>query len=277
MGKATKIEWTDHTFNPWWGCERVSPACKHCYAETWAHRLGLDLWSKNSARRPMSDAYWRQPLSWNKAASDARRQMRVFCASMSDVFEDRAELDLIRLRLWDLIYRTPHLDWLLLTKRPENITRLTPWTSRWPRNIWLGATVENQRWAEKRIPHLLQHPAAVLFLSCEPLLGPVNLSPWLGRKNTGPGIDWIIAGGESGHHARVMNPQWLRGLRDQCTRNGVAFHFKQWGNWRPHDDEHVGHRVRQLRDSEVGIVTMVNLGKKRSGRNLDGREWDELP
>src|SRR4051812_9666266 len=114
MAKNSKIEWTHHTFNPWWGCDRVSPACKHCYAETWAHRLGFDLWAKDAPRRMLSDAYWRQPLTWNDEAQVTRSRARVFCASMADVFENRPDLNASRARLWSLIESTPNLDWLLL-------------------------------------------------------------------------------------------------------------------------------------------------------------------
>src|SRR5262245_34580602 len=149
MAKDSKIEWTHHTFNPWWGCERVSPACKHCYAEAWARRLGMTLWEKGAPRRVMSDAYWRQPLQWDAAARDAGTRARVFCASMADVFEDRDDLDPARERLWSLIAATPNLNWLLLTKRPQHVSEMVPWGERWPDNVWLGTTVENQRWAEK--------------------------------------------------------------------------------------------------------------------------------
>jgi protein gp37 len=277
MAKGSKIEWTHHTFNPWWGCERVSPACKNCYAETWAHRLGLDLWSKGAPRRMMSDGYWRQPLAWDREAAAAGRRDRVFCASMSDVFEDRRDLDKPRERLWQLIADTPHLDWLLLTKRPQHVAHTVPWRESWPRNVWLGATVENQRWAEKRLPHLLSHAAAVHFLSCEPLLGPLDLARWLSPAPDARRVGWVIAGGESGHRARPMNPTWARAIRDQCARYGVPFHFKQWGNWRPAAGDIEGRAARDLHSPEGVPIKMVNMGKKDAGRRLDGREWNGLP
>ena len=144
MARNSKIEWTDHTFNPWWGCTKVSPACDHCYAETWARRVGLDVWSSGKPRRFLSDAYWQQPHRWNKQARVANQRARVFCASMSDVFEWKKELTPWRHKLWELIEETPYLDWLLLTKRPHLVTRMTPWNDDWPRNVWLGVTVENQ-------------------------------------------------------------------------------------------------------------------------------------
>jgi protein gp37 len=153
---------------------------------------------------------------------------------MADIFEARAELDRWRARLWVLDRETPWLDWLLLTKRPQNIARKVPWGQVWPQNVWIGTTVENQQFAKKRLPHLLKHPAVIRFVSAEPLLGPLNLSEWL--KNACGGvrpIDWLIVGGESGAKARPMDPIWVEQLRDQCVSAGVAFHFKQWGHWGP--------------------------------------------
>lgn len=277
MAKDSKIEWTHHTFNPWWGCERVSAACKNCYAEAWARRLGMDLWSKGAPRRVMSDSYWRQPLAWNLEARAASRRDRVFCASMADVFEKRKDLDVSRQRLWRLIDETPNLDWLLLTKRPEQVGQLVPWVHVWPNNVWLGTTVETQRWAEKRIPLLLEQPAIVSFLSCEPLLGSMDLTRWLKRDHHEPRISWIIVGGESGHRARPMNPDWARALRDQCKAHGVAFHFKQWGNWRPTSGQPNGKAVRSVQGANGDPIIMVNMGKKAAGRKLDEQRWDELP
>lgn len=275
--KNSKIEWTHHTFNPWWGCVRVSPACKHCYAETFAHRLGLEVWGKTSSRRTLSDTYWRQPISWNREAERTRVRARVFCASMADVFEDRRDLDHLRQRLWALIDQTPSLDWLLLTKRPETIGALVPWGEKWPRNVWLGTTIENQKWALRRAPALLQYPAAVRFVSCEPLLGAVDLASWM-RRGDERRIDWVIAGGESGHHARPTNPEWFEALRDQCRTHSVAFHFKQWGNWRPVPEAKVnGHKSRALQAIDGEPIHLVNIGKKTAGRRLDGREWNQLP
>jgi protein gp37 len=278
MAKNSKIEWTHHTFNPWWGCERVSPACKHCYAETWAHRLGMDLWSKGAPRRPMGEAYWKQPLAWDRHARAAGERARVFCASMADVFEDRDDLDAIRARLWALIAATPHLDWLLLTKRPHIVAAKVPWGAQWPHNVWLGTTVENQRWAQRRVPSLLQYPARVRSVSCEPLLSRLDLTPWLPAQADGHAIDWVICGGESGHRARPMNPDWARALRDQCAAYGAAFHFKQWGNWRPSAPEAANvQQVRILQTRGGAPVRMVNVGKKLAGRMLDEREWDGVP
>lgn len=269
MAENSAIEWTDHTFNPWWGCTRVSPACTHCYAATLAKRFGYG-WGKNADRRFFGDKHWAEPLRWDRAAENAGERKRVFCASMADVFEDRADLWNAQERLWDLIEATPHLDWLLLTKRPENILRMVPTCWRdpqchdgWPPNVWVGTTVEDQERADERIPHLQAVPAPVRFLSCEPLLGPIDLNL--------EGIGWVIAGGESGHGARPMHPDWVESIRDQCHlcapepcptcegdrsvevepggfaacptcseaqgdptgRRQVPFLFKQWGEWAP--------------------------------------------
>jgi protein gp37 len=278
MGKNSSIEWTHHTFNPWWGCTRVSPACKHCYAEAWANRLGLELWGGRSLRRFFSDAHWREPLRWEAEARRLRVRRRVFSASMADIFEARSDLDPWRERLWQLIASTEWLDWLLLTKRPERVAAKVPWGEEWPANVWLGTTVENQLWASKRVPVLLKQPAAVRFLSCEPLLGPLDLSHWLGSTATRAGVDWVIAGGESGSKARPMNPVWARQLRDQCETAGVAFHFKQWGNWGPErgDSPRSAKRLHYP-VADGSSLTLVRRSKAASGRELDGRTWDGVP
>lgn len=288
MAKDSKIEWTHHTFNPWWGCTKVSEACTYCYAESWAKRLGSDIWGTRNQRRLFGEAHWQQPITWNHEAEKEGKRKRVFCASMADVFENRPELVEPRTRLWAIIESTPWLDWLLLTKRPELIERFVPWTSKWPENIWLGTTAESQEWANKRIPILLSFAAKVRFVSCEPLLSPIDISLWLPnfleekKETKGPSahfyIDWVIAGGESGPHARPMNPIWVKQLKDQCVTAGVPFHFKQWGNWKPIPNGLKSKRVeRQLKDKEGNIITLINLGKKLAGRELNGKTWDEFP
>ena len=223
MSENTGIEWCDHTFNPWWGCVRVSPACEHCYAETFARRVGHRVWGVQADRRFFGDKHWDEPLKWNRAAQADNVRKRVFCASMADVFEDRRELDEHRDRLWDLIDRTPALEWLLLTKRPQHARQLTPWGRRWPENVWLGTTAEDQRRADERIPFLLDVPVKVRFVSAEPLLGPVDFGPYLQR------LHWVILGGESGAGARSMDLAWARGVRDQVRGAGIPLFFKQWG------------------------------------------------
>jgi protein gp37 len=282
MAADTKIEWCDHTFNPWIGCTKVSRAatggggCDGCYAEvsTPARVLrskGAETWGPGAPRVRTSVANWKMPLRWDAQheaffAQHGRRQ-RVFCASLADVFDNAVDPQW-RVDLFNLILSTPHLDWLLLTKRignaarmieetlPDNMKALPadcPVAWPWP-HVWLGATVVNQAEADRDIPKLLAAPAAKRFLSMEPLLGPVDLSrididghseiyPLAGTTNCEdddgdptpdlPALDWVIVGGESGPGARPMHPDWARGLRDQCATAGVPFLFKQWGEWFP--------------------------------------------
>ena len=271
MAENSSIEWTEHTFNPWWGCTKISPACDHCYAETWAKRLGFDIWSRKMPRRFLSANYWEQPRKWDANARKEKRRARVFCASMADVFEWHHDLTPLRQRLWRIIDETPNLDWLLLTKRPHLVKRLTPWGNDWPKNVWLGTTVENQRWVEKRLPVLSQIPATIRFLSCEPLLGPIDLERWL---TTGD-VQWVIAGGESGPHARPSDPKWFLDLLQQCRQFDIPFHFKQWGEWSPI----AIHKTlpRSILNSDDLSTTIGRFGKKASGRELDGRTWDAYP
>lgn len=272
MGENTKIEWATHTFNPWWGCVKVSEACKHCYAEAWAKRVGQPVWGPKSDRRFFGEQHWSAPLGWNRKAASASERPRVFCASMADVFEDRDELEPWRRKLWALIEETPHLDWLLLTKRPSNVSRLAGWSRDWPGNVWLGTTVELQKRADELLPYLAAIPAKVRFISAEPLLGPLDLEPYLGSS-----IDWLITGGESGPKARPASPTWFRSLLTQCMENDVAFHFKQWGDWAPGNGINLPQR-KVLREQVAADGTrMVRVGKKVAGRDLDGAEWDQLP
>lgn len=271
MAKDSRIEWTHHTFNPWWGCVKISPACAHCYAETWAKRLGAKIWGRDAPRRFFNDDHWRHPIRWNAEAERDQARRRVFCASMADVFEIRAELNDWRARLWPLIELTPWLDWLLLTKRPQNIQRMAPWRDKWPTNVWLGTTAETQKHADIRIPHLLDSPARIHFISAEPLLGPLSL---VGYR----GIDWVIAGGESGHNARPTDPDWIRSLRDECRTSGIAFHFKQWGHWAPEVPHGITAKQKLRLVSRRSVqTTLYALGKSAAGRTLDGRTWDQFP
>lgn len=277
MAKNSQIEWTHHTFNPWWGCTKVSPACDNCYAELWAKRMGHQIWGAKSSRRFFSDIHWNEPLKWNEDAAANKKSHRVFCASMADVFEKRSELNEQRERLWTLIQATPWLDWLLLTKRPQNIASMIPWDdNHWPKNVWLGTTVENQVLAEQRLPHLLKHNASVRFLSCEPLLGAINLEPWINHKILHR-IDWVIAGGESGPGARPMHPDWAKKLLKQCQESKISFHFKQWGHWVPAEiaDETAKSSIISLPSEQP--VRMVRLPKKEAGRILAGKTWDGVP
>lgn len=258
MSYKTFIEWCHHTFNPWWGCVKISQACKRCYAASHAGRFGHKVWGARAPRRLASPKAWKEPLRWDTAARAAGKRERVFCLSMGDVFEDRRDLDSARALLWALIAATPNLDWLLLTKRPENIAKLVPWGATWPTNVWLGVTAETQENADQRIPLILQYPAAVHFVSAEPLLEAISLTRYLvGERRVG----WVIAGGESGPGARPSDPDWFRSLRDECVQHDVPFFFKQWGNHAP--------------APTGGLVRLRS--KKDGGRALDGCEWNQIP
>lgn len=271
MGKNSKIEWTNHTFNPWWGCTKVSAACKNCYAEAWSKRVGTKVWGPKAKRRFFGDKHWGEPIKWNTEAARRRQRTRVFCASMADVFEVRRDLDPWREKLWDLIDSTPELDWLLLTKRPERVLEFAPWKLDWPSNVWLGTTVEDQESGQTRLPHLAKIPAAIRFISAEPLVGPLNIRPWLGAT-----IDWVITGGESGPKARPSSPSWFRELLLQCMEADVPFHFKQWGDWAPGQGLNLPAARRRASEAEDGTL-MLRVGKKSAGRLLDGTTWDGLP
>lgn len=326
------ISWTDHTFNPWIGCTKVSAACANCYAERdMDHRFGKAKWGPMGTRVVTSAENWMKPLKWDKISQEIRQdpvffdtpKSRVFCASLADVFEDwegpivdhhgkqvNATMDDLRRELFELIDATTHLDWLLLTKRPENIRKMwlgsipklstamskppgTPEANIWYRpNCWIGTSVENQEQAEKRIPELLKcrDLSPVLFLSCEPLLGVVRLNSinvgdcprynCLNGRFSLPGygtgeqtIDWVIAGGESGPNARPTHPDWFRSIRDQCNAAGVPFHFKQWGEFVSVSEvDGIGEHC-QFEDGR----TVRRVGVKNAGRILDGRTWDEFP
>ena len=272
LARNTNIEWTDHTFNPWWGCTRVSPACEHCYAEAWSKRFGFDVWGHRNSRRFQSDSYWREPLKWDAHAAACGTRPRVFCASMADIFEWGHDLRKWRHKLWDLIEQTPNLDWLLLTKRPHLIQRLAPWTDQWPSNVWLGTTAETQRWANKRVPYLQDVPVGIKFLCCEPLLGEIDIHGSLADGT----LNWIIVGGESGPKARAVDPLWVRQIRDSCSEFDTPFLFKQWGEWAPIDQVTAVAPKSLLEDRSIS-ATMGRFGKRLAGRQLDGRTWDGLP
>lgn len=273
MAKDSPIEWTHHTFNPWWGCTKVSPACAHCYAETWAMRFGADLWGRKAPRRFFGSNHWREPIRWNAESKSSGVRARVFCASMADVFEPRKDLDPWREKLWSLIEQTPNLDWLLLTKRPGQIKHVYPWATAARQNVWLGTTAENQRCADRRIQHLISVDAAVRFLSCEPLLSSIDLTSWLSQGL----ITWVIAGGESGANARPTHPNWIRSIRDQCNNFSTPFHFKQWGHWSPEAEAEGRSKTIELRDEKGAIELLSWRPKKSSGRIIDGQTWDGFP
>jgi protein gp37 len=278
MGKNSSIEWTNHTFNPWWGCTKISTACENCYAERWSKRTGNNLWGNYGERRFFTEKHWQEPLRWNKDAKTKNIRYRVFCSSMADIFEDREDLNEWRDKLWKLIEKTQYLDWLLLTKRPENISAMTPWAHEYPKNVWLGVTAENQEAANTRIPILLKLPTVIRFISCEPLLGDININNWLKKSRKYKPIDWVIVGGESGPKARPTNPEWIRSLRDQCIKNNVLFHFKQWGAWRPkRNSDSVNKKIFIYKNNIDKKYEMIKDSKKKAGKIFDGRIWDQIP
>jgi protein gp37 len=300
MGETTNISWTDHTFNPWDGCTHAkqpdgtdAPECENCYAEATDNRFHAGAhWGPHAPRKTHSDEYWRKPLLWNKRAAKDGVRRRVFCASQADVFEERRGdvgllLDALRLRLFDLIQDTPYLDWLLLTKRPENAAKMVPWVrgiagvnapsglthhgappfgtpvtiSGQPcPNVWLGTTC-GVRASLHRIEMLRRIPAAVHFVSCEPILDHITAEDWdYALRRVGPRglelepryrypIDWLIVGDESGRKRRPAEDEWIRTARDAAVRHSVAFHNKQ---------RHID-------------------GKKIHLPILDGRQWAEFP
>ncbi|MDN7525180.1 MULTISPECIES: phage Gp37/Gp68 family protein [Burkholderia] len=308
MSENTKIEWCDHTFNPWEGCQKVGPGCDHCYAETRNARFGGGTavnWGAGALRRRTSPANWRKPLQWNRDgtfyAIHGRRQ-RVFCASLADVFDNAVD-PAWRADLFRLIADTPNLDWLLLTKRIGNVMSMVSEAAQYqfdldcierPRlhdNVSIGATIVNREEMLRDAEKLLAVPARMRFWSVEPMLSD------LGEIPTELMPDWVICGGESGANARPMHPDWARNLRDQCAAAGVPFLFKQWGEWAP--GENCGgpptrtERVADWFCDEWSFSTMTpgehdglsyddeptvyRVGKKTAGRHLDGRTHDEFP
>lgn len=276
----------------------MSPACKNCYAESLSKRTGHKVWGADAPRRFFGTKHWVEPLKWNRKAEKAGERRRVFCGSMMDVCElhddgvMRVEQDLARSKLGLLIEQTPHLDWLLLTKRPENFAECFPeWANGCPPNVWVGTTVENQEYADFRIPHLLKIKARVLFLSCEPLLGPIALGAALGACNciveslegagmhasscpaTRPAVSWVISGGESGACHREHHLEHSRSLRDQCAAAGVAFFFKQLGERATIEiDDDDLHAFRLSR----GLHTRLHVPLDKAPRSK-GEKLEEIP
>ena len=295
MAENSSIEWTDHTWSPWIGCTKVSPACDGCYA---AHlmdtRLGRVEWGPHGERSRTSASYWRQPLAWNREARAAGRMLRVF-PSLCDPFDNQAD-PAVRREWFDLIRATPHLLWLLLTKRPQNIVAMVEAAGGLPENAALGATCENQEVANRNVRHLLDaardlYPA-FSFVSAEPLLGPIDFTKIdygvsggfriirdALRLSAIERIDWVITGGETdqgAHRARPTHPDWLRQIRDACAAAGVPYHHKQNGEWT--DADSVPSEI--LEDFDVRGLTadgVIRLGKKAAGRLLDGVEHNGFP
>jgi len=257
---STKIEWTDETWNPVVGCTKVSPGCKNCYAERMAKRLkgmGLpqyqDVVDKDgwTGKIILAESQLEKPLHW-------REPRMVFVCSMGDLFHEDAPEEYIK-QVFDVMGKSAPHTFQILTRRPARmlniLTKSAWWNNDTPRNIWLGVSVENQEAADERIPILLQIPAAVRFVSAEPMLGQMNLRQYLADQPPYsifeglPALDWVIAGGESGPGARPMNPEWVIDIRNQCLDADVPFFFKQWGG----------------------------VNKKKNGRKLEGRKWNQIP
>jgi len=290
----TNIEWCDYSFNAWWGCTKVSPACDHCYAETWAKRTGFaNLWGPDAERRTFTSKHWAEPFKWQRKHLDSRgnfaKRPRVFCNSMADVFDNHPSVTEPREHLWRVIRETPALDWLVLTKRIGNAKSMLPadWGDGYP-NVWLGISVVNQVEAGRDIPKLLETPAAKRFLSCEPLLGRVDLFAFergvctvcagagevaasgptttfpedddgvercqecrgTGKWEDNPGLDWVIAGGESGGGARSMDIVWADILRRECANQKIPFFMKQLSQADSKDYKDFENFPRELRVRE---------------------------
>lgn len=295
MGK-TRIEWTDVTWSPVTGCAPISEGCENCYARRMAKRL------RGRCGYPADEPFkvtlhperLDEPLKWKKPR-------RVFVCSMGDLFHEDVPR-WMRFEVMDIILQAKQHTFLILTKRPANMKEFFEWyynkagrTIETIKNLWLGVTAENQARADERIPILLQIPAAVRFVSVEPMLGQVNIAGYLGFNGprrmgdgltyywTAPKLDWVICGGETGPGARPMHPDWARSIRDQCQESGTPFFFKSWGEWKPVYTTGPEFELRRLKTDEVVMsgpghgVVMKKVGKKAAGRILDGQIWDEMP
>lgn len=287
MAEQTAIEWCDHTFNPWIGCTKIAAPCDNCYAESWAKRCGRAEWG-NHPRQRTGAAYWREPLKWNAKAKAAGTRPFVFCASLADVFDNQVD-PAWRRDLFELIHETSELVWLLLTKRPQNISRMIIQAGGLPGNVALGATFGTKACVEQGAHHLVSggYPEPLFyFASCEPLLedNAAELKPYLSKPGKG-GISWVIVGGESGPNARPMHPDWARHHRDLAGEAGAHFLFKQWGEWASRDmfpdlsaDPSRLSIVQEFEGGDIACeAMMLKVGKKAAGRLLDGRQHDGMP
>lgn len=300
MADKSKIEWTDATWNPAVGCTKVSPGCDHCYAEGVVNRF-----AGTSPAFPTtfdvvnvrSDRFLTQPLRWGKPRL-------VFVNSLSDLFHADVSDEFIA-EVWAVMAACPQHVFQLLTKRHGRMRSLLSsprWPellvsrAHWPRdvdpelplpNVWLGVSVEDQTWARTRLPALMDTPAAVRWVSAEPLLGPLDLALWLYRipEPTTPVLDWVVVGGESGPGARPMHPAWARQIRDECEDAGVPFLFKQWGAYVEDTATFPSRAAVSVPPGPMGYppgegpatVRMLKLGKHDAGRLLDGCTWDGYP
>lgn len=347
----TKIEWADLTFNCWIGCAKVSPGCKFCYAEAdMDKRRKRAVWGACGTRSVTSYSYWQEALKWNREAQHEGVRKRVFCASLADVFEDFTgqivdnkgnplwlpliresfvdvlprmvtvdtgfplTLSIIRMYLFKLMEATPWLDWLIVTKRPENAMSMVPkhWQTDWPVNVWMGVSVENQNEANNRIPYLLKIPAPIHFVSQEPNLGLVDYTKILvnGKQMFGMDaeevtaelnalgdgadfefkIDWIIVGGESGEKARPMHPSWVLSVQQQCAEYDTHFFFKQWGEyaWGANGSDikegknlmfvyEDGTIAGDIIEQGRNAELMTKVGKHNSGALINGNIYRSIP
>jgi protein gp37 len=294
-----------YTYNKWTGCVSKGRGCLHCYAELLSNRWRGDkpsLWGNKAERIIASENYSLQPHKWNEYAKSIGVRLKVFSASMSDVFEDRRDLDVPRAELFKLIEETPWLDWLLLTKRPEKIERLLP--DRWcsisgggaPRNIWFGCTIVNDHEIQTIYPIFESFGRsgfrpAILFLSLEPLVGPMPSirNYCLDITDGTRPVDQIICGGESGSKADPMHPNWVRDIRDACEETNTPFFFKQWGEWMPYESltsdmqpKHphfidINGKFIENKEDATGAQEIYRMGKGKSGRILDGKTYDGFP
>ena len=290
----TKIEWAEETINPvrtvdgGYHCTKISPGCSMCYAERFNKRFGN---GKPFDAAPTEFVLWKKPLQdvlrW-------RKPRLVFVQSMGDLFHPDVPFEIVT-NIFGTMHSVKKHTYMILTKRPERMAEFIRWYSKWigfnawPReypHVWLGVTAENQEQADKRIPVLLQTPAAVHYLSIEPMLSHISLSTidlggagrW-GRNYGMPQIDWVICGGETGPGARPMHPDWARSLRDQCQAAGVSFFFKQHGEWMWWHQDGIPYVADGLkaRHEWPDKSHSFRVGKKAAGRLLDGREWNEMP
>lgn len=280
----TRIEWAEAVWNPVTGCTPVSEGCQNCYAKRMAYRL------RGRCGYPEDEPFkvtlhperLDEPLRWKKPR-------KVFVCSMGDLFHEDID-DGFLCRVFDIMIVAKQHTFLILTKRPERMKDfIVRCVHGVPKNIWLGVTAENQQRADERVPILLKIPAAVRFVSVEPMLGPVNIDGYLGfngprRMGDGlmyywvaPKIDWVICGGETGPGARPMHPDWVRNLRDQCQDAGTPFFFKQWGEYKPLPFSGRDDGLHTLQEYPGCKYDFVKVGKKAAGRMLDGRTWDEMP
>lgn len=276
MAENSAISWTRHTWNPWMGCTKVSPACDGCYAEALMDkRYGKVQWGNHPRIRTGAHT-WNDPMRWQRQADKDGDRPFVFCASLADIFDNQVDPQW-RVDAFDVMRKTPRLVYLLLTKRPQNIVRLADAAGGLPENAAIGTTVEDQKRADINLPALqvakIELRPLFTFGSFEPLLGPIIIRPAFMP-------DWIITGGETdqgGHRARPTHPEWFRSLRDQAALMGVAFHHKQNGEWVQAGHESIFSATENLPvDHSLGRL-MVRVGKKRSGRTLDGVTHDAFP